>query len=125
MNKLVALILVGVVSVLLVVTAVGKVPPHNLVITGGGSYSFFQVVQKVVLYGFDSKTGKRTEEPSLTVSPVHDPMYLLVSPGKYDITVYVPWVSRGILLGQVVVRENEVDVFDTREIELPEELIVR
>ena len=125
MNKLLALVLVGVISVLLVIPGVGKEPPHNLVITAGGGYSLFQVVQKVVLYGFDSKTGKRIENPILTVSSVHDPMYLLVSPGKYDITVYVPWVSRGLLLGQIIVRENEVDIFDTRKIELLKELVVR
>lgn len=126
MSKWLTWALVGIVLVsLLGLTAIGKDDPHNLVITAGGGNSLLQVVQKVLLYGVDAKTGKRTEDPVLTVSSVLDPLYLLAPEGKYDIIVYVPWVSRGILLGQVVVKKNEVAVFDTREIELPDELVIR
>jgi len=129
MSKRLTLALVGIVLLSLLgvtaVNAVSKDDPHNLVVTAGGGNSLLQVVQKVLLYGVDPKTGKRTEDPVLTVSSVLDPLYLLAPEGKYDIIVYVPWVSRGLLLGQVVVKKNEVAVFDTREIELPDELVIR
>ena len=126
MNKRLTWILVAVVLVSsLGLTAIGKTNPHNLVITAGGGNSLFQVVRQVVLYSIDLKTGKRAEDPIMKVISVTDPLYISVPNGKYDIVVYVPWVSRGIALGQIVVTKDEVSVFDTREIELPNELLVR
>ena len=126
MNKWLTWVLVAVVLVsFLGLTAIGKDHPHNLVITAGGGNSLLQVVQRLNLYGVDSKTGKRTEDPIVKVSEISDPLYLLILKGTYDIIVYVPWAPGGVLLGQVAVAKNEVVVFDTRDIDLPSELQVR
>ena len=103
----------------------GKDDPHNLVITAGGGYSLLHSVQKVALYDVDLKAGKHTKDPIVEISSITDPLYLLIPYGTYDIVVYVRWVSGPILLGRVVIAENELVVFGTRTIDLPKELIVR
>ena len=78
------------------------------------------------IYAIDPESGERIEPdvPTTSVSFPDDPIQLILEPGFYEFVVGMFFLSEEVMFFQFEIVEDELNVVDLRELELPEALVV-
>jgi hypothetical protein len=105
---------------------------YNVVITDGGAGALVSFT-RVCVYSVDSVENVRlvadpvVQFPSRTPDGANpapaNPMFVLLTPGRYELTVSVPWLRGEVTYMYFVVEAERVSVVDVLSVELPAELM--